>query len=245
MARQAQCRTARLSGCCRPALWVALSIGLVAAPAGAAGPSAPASRWMLAGGASSYYGGGEMSQLAESVGTLLLVLFCSDEDRDCGPCGGDRHGWRRDGEPGYLEGDELSFRVPQAQFGFGLSYRVTSGVALGGRVIYREDYHRNPVSRLWGWGPELVRSFGDEAALVRPFLSAAALLVRGDPRDREDGLARGVSFSFRTGVTVRLGSSAAYYVQTGYQGDHLRTPDGEPLTTRAVALGCGIAAFLD
>ncbi|MFH1566948.1 MAG: hypothetical protein ABIL09_03045 [Gemmatimonadota bacterium] len=245
MAREAQRCAAAIPGHCRQALWLALATTLVAAPASAGGLSQPDSRWLLAGGASSFYGGGEMSELAESLGTLLLVLFCSDEDRDCGQCGGDRHDWRRDGEPGYLDGDELSFRVPQAQFGLGLSYRVTAGVALGGRLVCREDYDRNPVRRLWGGGPELVRTFGDEFEAVRPFLSAAALLTRGSARSLEGGRARGLSLSFRAGVSVRLGPSAGYYLQTGYQSDHLRTPAGQPLTTQAVALGFGVTAFLD
>ena len=193
---------------------------------------------MLMGSGNSYYSGGEWPGLAKTVITTLVVLF-SDEDDDYYDRDHHRH------HHYYWDDDELGISIPRAQFGLGLSYFLSSDLAVGGRYIYREDFRQSDINSLWGGGPEVLYFFGDSYHSVRPFVGAGVLFTQGIARGTRERLEAGTSLNFRGGVNIATSETLGFVVQTGYQNDHLPTLYGAPLTHKSFGIGFGFTAFVD
>ena len=80
-------------------------------------------------------------------------------------------------------------------------------------------------------------------------MSAGALvsrgLVRRDGGQLADDPVEGVSWHWRTGVTLWLSPQLAYSLHAGYQSDAMHTVAGDEVGARAVGIGLGMTVLVD
>lgn len=208
-----------------------LSVALAATPVAASGPSGVGGL-TLSGSTSSYYAGGELDDLAETLATFLYILLDDEDDWD--GCDDD---WLA------TEDVDLGIHIPQAQYGVGVGLGLTSTLTLGARFVLRQDLRANDISLLWGGGPELVYTWRD-GGIVRPYLGAGFYLTRGITRQRADEVAQGTTLQVRAGVSVRTGD-VGYFVQTSFQRDRLLSRPRHPVDGKAFGMGMGLTFYIE
>lgn len=189
---------------------------------------------IITGSGSGFYGKDELGDLAQTAVTMLYVLLATEDDE-----------WSVDRRQRHVDGEELCFRVPQAQYGLGLSCFVSPRISLGVRTIWREDLRQNALRRIWGGGPEAVMWFGKPGGLARPYVSAGALFTRGLARGRLEPSVEGLSWHCRSGITVWPAPGVGYTLHAGYQADSAHTATGEELSARAVGFGLGLTLLIE
>ncbi len=188
---------------------------------------------MLSGNGSGFYDANEWPDFARSVATLLVILANDDDEWDYD----DDHYHHHDT---YCE-DELRFSVPQAQFDVGLSYYVSSRLAVGARYLFSEDFRDDELSRVWGAGPEATLFLGRDASRVRPFVGGGLVYTRGRSRRDAETFDEGTALHWRAGIHFPLGPDSGFILQGGWRDDAFAV-EGEPLTRRIAGLGIGFTA---
>ena len=141
--------------------------------------------------------------------------------------------------------EDLDVPVEAYQFGGSMGYFVTSGIALGWRLVIQENDHRDRVSTFWGGGPELSYYGGSPYNPVRPFLSVGALYANGR-LDGQSGerITMGPAFHLRTGFSV-MGPEGAVHLQTSFQSAPVSPVRGFAHTESRWGIGLGFAVFID
>ena len=169
---------------------------------------------MITGGADVVMKGEEFGKLV--VLTLLHALLC-DETAEYG-CHGEDPYYRDDSH--YVENEiELS----AVQFGTGVGYFLSPGLALGGRVMLQSGGARPEEVPTAGVGPELTY-FTESHGRWTPFVAAGALYTRELGSTRRDATPNsGSSVLLRTGLYAPASRSGGFYLQISFQQSTLET----------------------
>ena len=193
-------------------------------------------RMMITGGADVVMKGEEFGELVAL--TLLHALLCH-ESAEYG-CHGEDPYYHDDSH--YVENEiELS----AVQFGTGLGYFLSPGLALGGRIMLQPAGARPEDAPIAGIGPELTY-FMKSHGRWTPFVAASALYTRGLSSARRDGTSdTGNSILLRSGLLAPAMQSGGFYLQLSFQQNTMATFYGEARGDQRFGLGLGFTAAFD
>ena len=193
-------------------------------------------RMMITGGADVVMKGEEFGELAAL--TLLHALFC-DESAEYG-CHSDDPYYRDDSH--YVESE---IEPSAVQFGTGLGYFLSPGLALGGRVMLQSAGARPEEVPTAGVGPELTY-FTESHGRWTPFVAASALYTRELSSTRRDATPNsGGSVLLRTGLYAAPASrSGGFYLQISFQQSTMENYS-DPRGTQRFGFGLGFTAAFD
>ena len=183
-----------------------------------------------------YYNHDEKLELLKAVGAIaldaLLLMSGGDEEED----------W----EDWDVDLELASVPLSCGNFGARISHFVSSGLALGGRLMYQINSPDEAVQSIWGVGPELTYYWREPDSMIRPFLSVGTSYARGrvNAHGCQPYMCTGYSFLTRGGLaTGRPGPG--FYVQTSYQRTRLHGVIGLPVEDLKLGIGAGVAIPLD
>ena len=192
-------------------------------------------RMMITGGADVVMKGEEFGELAAL--TLLHALFC-DESAEYG-CHSDDPYYRDDSH--YVESE---IEPSAVQFGTGLGYFLSPGLALGGRVMLQSAGARPEEVPTAGVGPELTY-FTESHGRWTPFVAASALYTRELSSTRRDATPNsGSSVLLRTGLYAPASRSGGFYLQISFQQSTMENYS-DPRGTQRFGFGLGFTAAFD
>ncbi len=131
---------------------------------------------------------------------------------------------------------ETDIEVADIELGTSLSYFVSPGLAVGGRMVLSSGDRQLHGGARGGIGPEVTLFLGRSWRHVSPYVGAGYLYTRalgGDDRFRSTG----GSVLLKSGIHTRINSAAGFYLQLTYHGNRRRNSIGERDTRWGVGFG--------
>jgi len=150
--------------------------------------------------------------------------------------------------------DDDEDRVTSLQLTPSLSYFVTPGLAIGGKLFFQRTAQSDDSFTSWGLGPQILYFIGSQRAQASvkgttyPYLGAAFAFLRNSAKSSFGGRtnkssATGTALSFGGGINHMLANNASLFVEGAYELDHL-SGEGDSANGNKFNIVAGLAVFL-
>jgi hypothetical protein len=153
------------------------------------------------------------------------------------------------------ESGEDGDRMTSIQFYPSVSYFVTPGFALGGKLILERLSQGDDGFTTWGIGPQLLYFIGGNQPKVTvkgatyPYFGAAFLYTSSTVKmellgETEESTTSGTIISFGGGICNMLSNTVGLTVEASYEIDNMKPEEGDSQSGNKFNILAGIVAFL-